>query len=271
MKSNSSQPKKRTRSKGRRFARRWVILTLILTLCFVCAYVLLRQPQTARTMEPNPYAPGDFGMVDGYLTCLAGPSRRGLDVSEYQGSIDWEQVRSAGFDFVFVRLGNRGYKTGLIKADDRWQENLSGAKAAGLQVGAYFYSQATSTAEAAEEAAWCLRLLAGQPLDLPLVFDWEWVSREARTGQLDKETVTACAKTFCDAVTEGGYGAMIYFNPHVSRDLMDLKALEGYPWWLAQYREQMDFPYRVEFWQYTETGSVPGIQGKVDINLMFSP
>ena len=76
-------------------------------------------------------------------------------------------------------------------------------------------------------------------------------------------------KTFCTAIENAGYQPMVYFNNHISRDLMDLEALSEYPFWLAQYRDQLDYPHQVDFWQYTETGTVPGIEGDVDIDLMF--
>lgn len=220
-------------------------------------------------LKENPYGPEDFAEVGGYVTCTAGPTRRGLDVSAYQEDVDWEQVRDAGFDFVFIRIGYRGYSVGDIFEDQRARENLAGAKAAGLDVGVYFYAQAVSTEEALEEANWCLEFLDGEELDLPVVYDWEYVSPSARTGGMDRETLTQCIQTFCEAVEADGYRAMIYFNNHVSRDLLDLKELQQYPFWLAQYRDQMDYPYQVDFWQYTESGSVPGIEGDVDIDLMF--
>ncbi len=227
------------------------------------------EPRWTTSLKPNPYTPEDFSTVSGYVTCTAGPTRRGLDVSAYQKDIDWDQVRNAGFDFAFVRIGYRGYSVGEIFADSLARENLAGAKAAGLDVGVYFYAQAVSVEEAAEEARWCLDFLAGEPLDLPVVYDWEWVDHDARTGQIDKATLTECAKAFCEAIDAGGYEPMIYFNSHVARDLLDLEQLAEYPFWLAQYRDQMDFPYQVDVWQYTEEGTVPGVKGDVDIDLMF--
>jgi GH25 family lysozyme M1 (1,4-beta-N-acetylmuramidase) len=192
-----------------------------------------------------------------------------VDVSEYQQDVDWDQVKAAGFDFAFIRIGYRGYSVGQIKPDDLAREHLASAKAAGLDVGVYFYAQAISPEEAAEEARWCLDFLGGEILDLPVVYDWEWVDRQARTGSMDRETLTECAKTFCQIIERSGHQAMIYFNTHVARDLLDLEELAEYPFWLAQYKDQMDFPHRIDLWQYTETGSVPGIQGDVDIDLMF--
>lgn len=249
-----------------------LLVTVIILVSVYIIYRVLSGPGTIRrspALTENPYTGADFTTVDGYVTCTAGPTRRGIDVSEHQGKIDWDQVRSAGFDFAFIRIGYRGYSVGQIKPDDYARENLAGARAAGLDVGVYFYAQAISIEEAAEEAAWCLDFLSGENLDLPVVYDWEWVDHDARTGSMDRETLTECVKTFCEAIEQGGYDAMIYFNSHISRDLLDLQALQGYPFWLAQYRDQMDYPHQVDVWQYTETGTVPGIEGNVDIDLMF--
>ena len=220
-------------------------------------------------LEKNPYGPEDFSREDGVMTCLAGPARMGVDVSSYQEQIDWETAAAAGVEFAIIRIGYRGYSVGQIKPDDLAWEHLAGAKSAGLDVGVYFYAQAISPEEAAEEARWCLDFLSGESLDLPVVYDWEWVSNSARTGAMTKEALTECAKIFCETIEKNGYQAMIYFNTHVARDLLDLEELAEYPFWLAQYKNQMDFPHRVDLWQYTETGSVPGIQGDVDIDLMF--
>jgi len=220
-------------------------------------------------LSPDPRPALEFRMEDGYLTCTTVPTRRGIDVSEYQEDIDWEQVRGAGFDFAFIRIGYRGNSTGDIYPDDLARQNLAGAKAAGLDVGVYFYAQAVSPEEAAEEARWCLDFLAGETLDLPVVYDWEWVGGSARTANMDRETLTQCVKTFCDTVEGAGYRGMVYFNNHVSRDLLELSELQSYPWWLAQYKDQLDYPHQVDFWQYTEEGTVPGIKGDVDIDLMF--
>lgn len=220
-------------------------------------------------MEKNPLSPSDFMTVNGYVTCTALPTRRGVDVSQYQEQVDWQQVYDAGFDFAFVRIGYRGNSTGDLYEDELARKHLAGAEAAGLDVGVYFYSQAISPEEAAQEAEWCLSFLENTELQLPVVYDWEWVSSSARTANMDRQTLTACAKAFCSAIEAGGYQSMIYFNTHLGRDLLDLNELQEYPFWFAQYKEALDYPHRVDFWQYTETGTVPGIEGRVDIDLMF--
>ena len=247
----------------------FVILMAILTLGAAVFWAMSGTQSWTDRLTDNPYGPGDFSSLGGYVTCTAGPTRRGIDVSEYQEKIDWAAVKAGGFDFAFIRIGYRGYTNGEIFPDDLARDNLAGAKAAGIDVGVYFYSQAVSPEEAAAEARWCLEFLGSEQLDLPLVYDWEWVGPEARTGGMDKATLTECAKTFCQTVEAGGYQPMLYFNSHISRDLLDLQELAQYPFWLAQYKEKMDYPYQVDFWQYTEEGTVPGIKGKVDIDLMF--
>jgi GH25 family lysozyme M1 (1,4-beta-N-acetylmuramidase) len=147
--------------------------------------------------------------------------------------------------------------------------NLHQAKAAGLKIGAYFFSQALTRDEAVEEAQFALAMLEGVELDLPLVYDWEYVSENARTGQMEPDTLMTCVNAFCGAVDQGGYEPMVYFNRELSKTLLDLTELSDYPFWLAMYTDQMNFPYKVDFWQYSDEGRVPGIEGNVDLNLYF--
>lgn len=232
--------------------------------------VMATEPPAPTYAPPasNPYGPEDFAQVDGYLACVTGPYSMGVDVSEYQGDIDWEKVKSAGVEFAFIRVGGRGWgEEGRLYADGGAQEYYEGAKAAGLEVGAYFFSQAVSVAEAMEEARFALSLMEGWELDLPVVFDWEYVSADARTANVKARTLTDCTLAFCNVIEDAGLEAMVYFNPSQGRDLLYLEELTIYPFWLAMYEAPMNYPYEVEYWQYTETGSVPGIYGKADINL----
>ena len=221
----------------------------------------------APSPEPNPYGPEDFVYEGDFLTCAAGESILGIDVSTFQDSVDWEAVKEAGVEFVFIRLGYRGYETGKINMDNRCLEHYAGAKAAGLKIGAYFYSQAITVQEAVAEAEFALEIIQDWQLDLPVVYDWEYVSADARTGNMDARLLTDCTLAFCRRVELAGHRPMIYFNTTQARDLLYLSELRDYPFWLAQYNDGMDFPYRVEMWQYTSRGSVPGIQGDVDLNL----
>ena len=186
-----------------------------------------------------------------------------------QGKIDWQQVADAGVEFVMIRVGYRGYDTGLLHQDERAQENYEGAHAAGLSVGAYFFSQAMTPSEAAQEARLALMMVDGWELTLPLVFDWEYVSEDARTALATQQIVTACAKAFCSAVEQAGHKSMIYCNPHVAETYLDLDTLADRDIWLALYADTLSYPYRVAMWQYTQTGEVPGIREKVDINILL--
>ena len=241
--------------------RKWMSILLLAIMLTGCG--------SGPTLPENPYSPEDFAYAGAYLTCLTAESRLGVDVSSHQQVIDWEAVAAAGVEFAIIRIGYRGYLQGTIQEDDYARANLEGAKAAGLDVGAYFFSQAISTEEAAREAAWCVTFLEDVELDLPLVFDWEHVTDpNARTaGFSNRGLLTACAGTFLDVVRAAGYQPMVYFNGDQSRNLYDLKALEGYGFWFAQYADGLNFPYALDLWQYTESGTVPGIPGKVDINL----
>ena len=230
------------------------------------------QGPTDPTLAPNPYGPGDFAYKNGYLTCIAGKSILGVDVSYYQGNIDWQAVASSPVDFAMVRIGRRFADTGTIQEDPMWQVNLNGAKSNGLLVGVYFFSQAINPAEALEEAQFVISLLDGMALDLPVVFDWEFLGETDRTAHMDAATLNACAKTFCDAIAAAGYTPMVYFNEDLSSRLLDLQQMqtEGYAFWLAKYSNQMTYPHKIQMWQYTDGGNVPGIDGNVDLNLYFT-
>ena len=219
--------------------------------------------------EANPYTPEDFYLEYGILKCSKAETVMGIDVSAHQGQIDWEQLAAAGVDFAMIRIGLRGYAYGNVRADDYYLQNITGAQAAGIKVGAYFFSQALSVGEAKEEAEFALQLLEGIELDLPLVFDWESMGEESRTADILPRTLTNITKTFCETVRAGGYEPMIYFNSNQAHNLMHLEELTDYPFWLAMYDITMEFPYKFAIWQYTNQGRLPGIDTNVDVNLMF--
>lgn len=219
--------------------------------------------------EANPIGLGDFAMVDGYLTCLSTQSVLGIDVSEWQDEIDWQQVKDAGVEFAMIRVGWRGSEQGVLVEDICAQANYAGAAAVGIKVGAYFFSQAISVEEATEEANYMLNLIKDWNVEMPVVYDWEFISAESRTGNVDPRTLTDCTKAFCDIVANAGYQPMVYFNMNHSYENIYIRELTDYPFWLARYDTVLNYPYKIDMWQYTETGSVPGITTNVDINLYF--
>ena len=228
-------------------------------------------PTTTEPTVPPPeagvYGPTDFQFDGDYLTCLAGESILGIDVSEHQREIDWPQVKAAGIEFVIIRVGYRGYETGNINPDKYAQANYQGAIDAGLDVGVYFFSQATNVQEAIEEAQFVLDFTAGWDLKYPVVYDWEYIGTQARTANVDRRTLTDCSIAFCEEIQAAGREPMVYFNRRQGNNQLFLYELEEYPFWLAMYSYRMTYPYKVEMWQYTNQGRVPGIEGDVDINL----
>ena len=228
------------------------------------------EPESGRpvlNLEKNPYSVEDFDFRGRYLECAAGPSKIGVDVSAWQKDVNWPLVKAAGMEFAMLRLAMRGSSEGGLFTDDYAQANYRGAKDAGLEVGGYFFSQALTVEEAVEEAEYILELVKDWKLDLPIVFDWEqtW----DRTSCMDARTLTDCAKAFCQTIEEAGFEAMVYFNMSQAYEDIYLEELVEYDFWLALYESDMVFPYKVDMWQYSCTGSVPGVEGPVDLNILF--
>ena len=228
--------------------------------------------ETEPTMPPpeaNPYGVNDFQYDDdNFLTCLAGDYRIGIDVSRYQFDVDWQQVAGAGVEFAMIRVGYRGYGSGALAEDPYAKANLQGAAAAGLDVGVYFFSQAISVEEAEEEARYVLEYIADYEITMPVVFDWEIPNVEnSRSLEVDPRTLTDCALAFCRIVEEAGYEPMVYFNSVQARKDLYIAELTDYPFWLALYTPRMRFPYKVQMWQYTDSGVIPGIDALVDLNI----
>ena len=229
---------------------------------------LLLQEGVAR----NPFSAEDFSEEEGRV-CYTGNTVRAMtviDVSIWQGEIDWQAVAADGVEGVMIRVGYRGYgsETGVLCEDERFRENLRGAQEAGLAVGAYFFSQAVTEEEAREEAAFAVSLLEEETLTLPLAFDWERVSpADARTAHVTGEQLTAFAHAFCTEVEEAGFLPMVYFNQDTAYRMYDLAAVDAYPFWLAEYDAVPSFAYAFTLWQYSDAGTVAGIGPSVDLNL----
>jgi GH25 family lysozyme M1 (1,4-beta-N-acetylmuramidase) len=194
----------------------------------------------------------------------------GVDVSHHQKEIDWGRVAADGIDFAMIRVGYRGSEQGTLQEDTYFRDNITSAAAVGVSVGAYFFSQATSEAEAIQEADFVVDALSGAEVTMPVVFDIEDVEGAAsRTRDLTPEQVTSFARAFCDRVSAAGYTPMVYANTRWFVARMNLEDLSSYGKWLAQYFESPAYPYEFEIWQYTNTGRVDGIKGDVDMNLAF--
>ncbi len=194
----------------------------------------------------------------------------GIDVSIHQNEIDWEQVKAAGIDFAMIRLGYRGYGSGEAQIDENFLKNVQGANDAGINVGVYFFSQAITTDEAIEEAQIVVDNLEGLNITYPVVYDWEIIyDDEARTDNVPVDTLTDCCVAFCEAIKSKGYTPMVYQNKRTTMFKLDLSRLTDYDFWLAEYNDEPTYYYDFTMWQYTSTGTVPGIEGNVDLNISF--
>lgn len=224
-------------------------------------------PQIAR----NTYDASAFYEEDGFLRYRAMQHMVGIDVSEHQQSVDWQKVRESGVEFVVLRVGYRGYTEGGLREDETFAGYYDGAKAAGLKVGAYFFSQAMDVQQAREEASYACELIGERTLDLPLFYDWETVSGSERIPSPDGLPLTDCAVAFCKVVRRNGFEAGVYFNQSLGYRYFDLSKLQEFTLWLAEYDATPDFVYHFDCLQYTDAGTVDGIEGSVDLDLFFLP
>ena len=200
--------------------------------------------------------------ADGALNRTA----RGIDVSKFQGSIDWNAVKSDGITFAIIRCGYRGYGSGALVEDSTYRQNIQGAINAGLRVGVYFYSQAINEAEAVEEASMVLSLVSGYSLPLGVYYDTESVGG-GRANALSAAERTACAVAFCETIRSAGYSAGVYSYASWFYNALNFANISKYNIWIAQYRDTLSFSYKHNIWQYTGSGSVNGISKPVDMNI----
>ncbi len=197
-------------------------------------------------------------------------SHKGIDVSKYQDEIDWKKVAKDDVEYAFIRLGIRGYTEGEIKEDEFFEDNIKGALDNDIDVGVYFFTQATSIEEAEEEAEFVLDALEPYNITYPVVLDVEAVNLDnARTNDLTKEERTRYCKAFCEKIKNAGYTPMIYGNIKSFMLLLDIEQLEDYDKWLASYDTDIYYPYDFKIWQYSDKGVVDGISTNVDMNISF--
>lgn len=206
-----------------------------------------------------------FG-VDGKLTSASGVL--GIDVSKWNSAIDWNAVKAAGVEFVIIRVGYRGSSAGALIDDAMFTTNIQGAKAAGLKVGVYFVTQAVNDVEAVYEASMVLDRIKGYSLDYPVFLDVE--PSGGRGDTIDKATRTAVITAFCETIRSAGYTAGVYANKTWLTSKMDASALGNYVIWVAHYSSVCGYTGRYTVWQYTDKGTLPGINGSVDLNLWYS-
>ena len=194
----------------------------------------------------------------------------GVDVSRYQKDIDFATLKDSGIEFVMIRLGARGYKTGALQVDEYFNQNLQRATDASMNIGIYFYSQAMSQQEAIEEADLVIDNLKDKKITYPVAYDMEFVENDqARIETLSRDERTSIAQSFLNRIKEAGYIPMIYGNKEWLIKRIDLSKLSDYSIWLSDESDIPDYPYQYEMWQYTKQGVVDGIDGFTDMNISF--
>lgn len=197
----------------------------------------------------------------------------GIDISEFQENIDWQKVKDAGVEFVFLRIGRRGATTGLLYDDTEFETHYEGARKAGLKIGVYFFSQACSIKEAQEEADFVISRLKGKKIDFPVAYDLEEVyltDETPRISELTREEHTANALAFCRRLNKKHYDAMIYTYQYWAETYYDMEQISAYPIWYAVYdTDEPKLEYPISIWQYSKTGMIDGISVPIDLNIMF--
>jgi GH25 family lysozyme M1 (1,4-beta-N-acetylmuramidase) len=202
----------------------------------------------------------------------------GIDVSKYNGDINWDKVKKDGVDFVIVRVGYRGYgKSGTLCTDPNYKANIEGALAAGIKVGVYYFTEALTTDEAREEAEFCISKIKDYNITLPVAIDYEYPTDGKNpigrmyNAKLTKAEATANVKAFCAAVKKAGYTPLVYANKSDLSSLINGKTIGNtYKVWLANYTTKTTYANSYEYWQYTSSGKVNGITGKVDCNFWYT-
>lgn len=205
---------------------------------------------------------------DGSVSKSSG--NRGIDVSKYQGNIDWGAVAASGVNFAIIRAGYRGSSTGVLVEDPYFKKNIAGATKAGIKVGIYFFTQAVTEAEAVEEASMAMSLASKYKLTYPIFIDTENAAGNARANGLSKSARTAIVQAFCKTVQNGGYKAGVYASKSWYQNQLSASQLNGYCIWVAQYNSSCTYSGKYDLWQYTSSGSVPGIKGRVDMNTSYT-
>ena len=202
---------------------------------------------------------------DGAL--VTGTGTMGIDVSKWNGKIDWNAVKNSGVSYVIIRCGYRGSSQGSLIVDSKFKENIKGANAAGLKVGVYFFTQAVDKNEALEEASMVLELIKDYKITYPVFLDVE--PSGGRADGLDVATRTEICKTFCETIKQYGYTPGIYANKNWLEGKLDMNVLNAYKVWLAQYASEPTYQGRYDMWQYKDTGKISGVTGNVDLNRSY--
>lgn len=192
----------------------------------------------------------------------------GIDVSKWQGNINWTKVKQSGVEFVMIRVGYRGSSTGKIVMDPYFTQNIKGALANGIHVGVYFFSMARTEAEAVEEANWTINAIKNYRITYPVAFDLESFGQDRLAG-VSNEQLNKNAVSFLNRIQSAGYTPMHYGSKSKFGTIWNMNILNKYKVWLAHYTNKTNYAGKYNMWQYTSKGQVPGINGNVDLNIAY--
>lgn len=199
-------------------------------------------------------------------SALAG-TRKGIDVSKYQGTIEWDKVKKSGIEYAIIRVGYRGYTQGTFQEDPKFVENITGALENDIPVGVYIVTKALNAQEGIEEAQYILDKIKPYKVTWPVVIDIEPSNNpEDRTAALSASERTEAVLAFCEEIKKAGYVPMIYGGIGTFMKYLEFEKLEGVEKWFAMYFNEPYLRYEFGIWQATDSGSVPGIKGNVDID-----
>ncbi len=218
--------------------------------------VVEQLPKTTDTAARLPFA--SFAAQYG-----GGGRKLGIDVSKWQGNIDFQAVKNAGCSFVIMRIG---HSRNGIEMDEYYKANIAAAKAAGLEVGVYFYSTANNETAVRTQANWIADQLQGQKLDFPVAFDWESFTNFQQYG-MSIYDLNHLMDVFADEMGKRGYSTMLYSSRNFLNNFWTKQS--SYPVWLAHYTAQTDYAGSYAIWQMSCRGRIPGIAGDVDLNILY--
>lgn len=273
---------KRRRKRRRRLRPQALAVLITLALLISAAVRMIRQAHRSRSYEEVVLTEGNREYHNYHWDALTWngcflryedenyTSRQGIDVSAHQEEIDWQAVKKAGIEFAMIRTGYRGTESGRCTEDQWFRINMIGASGAGIDTGVYFFSQAVSEEEAVEEADYVIGQIRGFSVTMPVVFDMEHPEIGTdRIRDVSWEEKTRIAAAFMNRVREAGYTPMLYNSTGLFDEFFDMERLTEYPLWAAEYGSVPHYPYMFEMWQYTSSGHVDGITGKVDMDIQF--
>lgn len=196
-------------------------------------------------------------------------TKLGVDVSKWNGDIDWYRVKDSGVEFAIVRAGYRGSVTGSIVVDPYFEYNMHAAASAGISTGVYFFTQAVNEVEAVEEASAVIKLISEYDIEYPIYIDTEGAGGNGRADGLDRETRTLVCEAFCRTIENAGYKAGVYASRNWYNNNLDTARLDRYQIWLAEYRSVPLYEGYYHMWQYTSKGKIDGISGNVDLDISY--